>query len=54
VIHGARDRLLPASGAEQLAARLRGAKLEILQGVGHCPHIEQPEAVLSAIRAALG
>jgi pimeloyl-ACP methyl ester carboxylesterase len=54
VIHGAQDRLVPARAGRQLAEHLPNARLEILEDVGHCPHLERPESVLGAIRAALG
>jgi pimeloyl-ACP methyl ester carboxylesterase len=53
VIHGTRDRLVPPRAGEQLAERLAHAQLELLDGVGHSPHVERPQAVLDAIRAAL-
>jgi pimeloyl-ACP methyl ester carboxylesterase len=43
VIHGSDDRLLPAANGELIAARVPGARLEILDGVGHMFWWEQPE-----------
>jgi pimeloyl-ACP methyl ester carboxylesterase len=53
VLHGAQDRLVPVGAGRQLAERLPNARLEVLEGVGHSPHLERPEAVLAAIHAAL-
>lgn len=51
VLHGERDRLVPVSCSEALVARRPDWRLEVLQGVGHCPQIEVPgrtaELVLS-------
>ena len=54
VIHGAQDRLVPTHAGRQLAERLPNARFEVLEDVGHSPHLERPESVLAAIRAALG
>lgn len=42
VVWGDRDTLFPVAHAEHFARTIPGAKLEILEGVGHCPHLESP------------
>jgi pyruvate dehydrogenase E2 component (dihydrolipoamide acetyltransferase) len=43
IVAGADDLLAPPSHARALAAALPGAKLEILEGIGHAPMVEDPE-----------
>jgi pimeloyl-ACP methyl ester carboxylesterase len=55
VIHGTEDRMIPVANGELIAALIPGAKLEILDGVGHLFWWEQPERSAELIRAhALG
>ncbi|HEX2675463.1 MAG TPA: alpha/beta hydrolase [Polyangiales bacterium] len=42
VIHGTEDSLVPVGNGKELAARIPGAKLELLEGCGHMPHLEMP------------
>ncbi len=51
VIHGERDRVLPASTGRALAAGIPGARLELLRGVGHVPSFEAPRHVARALEA---
>jgi abhydrolase domain-containing protein 6 len=50
VVWGDRDSLFPVVHAQHVARAIPGAKLEILEGVGHCPHIESPGRLASAFR----
>ena len=43
VVHGDRDLMLDVANARQIAALIPGARLEILEGVGHVFWMEQPE-----------
>jgi 3-oxoadipate enol-lactonase len=43
VIHGTVDQMLPVSNAHAIAARIPGARLEILEDVGHAFWWERPE-----------
>jgi pimeloyl-ACP methyl ester carboxylesterase len=52
LIWGRRDRMVPLRIAE-LASSKFGWPLHVVDGVGHVPHIEQPEAFLQALEAAL-
>jgi pimeloyl-ACP methyl ester carboxylesterase len=50
VIHGDVDRLLGYANGRQIAARIPGARLETLEGVGHMFWWEQPERSAELIR----
>jgi pimeloyl-ACP methyl ester carboxylesterase len=50
VIVGDRDRLTPPAHARAIAAAIPGARLLELHGAGHCPMLEQPDAVNAALR----
>jgi len=56
VMHGSLDRLLPVVNAHTIADRIPGARLEILEGVGHLFWWERPqrsaELVLAHARGA--
>jgi pimeloyl-ACP methyl ester carboxylesterase len=43
VIWGDRDRLVFHRGAQRILDAVSGARLELLEGVGHCPQVEVPE-----------
>ena len=43
IVWGDRDRLVFHRGAEQILAAVRGARLELLAGIGHCPQVEAPD-----------
>jgi pimeloyl-ACP methyl ester carboxylesterase len=43
LIWGDRDRLVFHRGAKQILDKVPGARLELLEGVGHCPQVEVPE-----------
>jgi pimeloyl-ACP methyl ester carboxylesterase len=40
IVWGDRDTLFPIEHARALAGAIPNAKLEVLEGVGHCPHLE--------------
>lgn len=42
VVHGARDRMIPAANARMTAQRIRGAQLKILSDAGHLYPTEEP------------
>lgn len=50
VLWGAEDALTPASGADFFAERIKGAQKVVLDGVGHIPMEEAPDATANAIR----
>ena len=44
LIAGTRDTNAPVAGMERMAARIPGARLAVLEGVGHLAHLERPDA----------
>jgi pimeloyl-ACP methyl ester carboxylesterase len=53
VIVGREDALTPLALAEEIAAGIPGARLEIIPDCGHLSTLEQPDAVNRAMRAWL-
>jgi pimeloyl-ACP methyl ester carboxylesterase len=51
VVWGDRDTLFPLAHAQHLARAIPNVKLEVLEGVGHCPHIESPARLATAVRS---
>ncbi len=51
LIHGSLDRLIPVAAARELARRRPDWTLEVLDGVGHVPMMETPEAFMDALEA---
>jgi pimeloyl-ACP methyl ester carboxylesterase len=50
VVHGSDDRMLPVANAHAIATRIPGARLEILDGVGHLFWWERPERSARLVR----
>jgi 3-oxoadipate enol-lactonase len=50
LIHGTVDRLIPVANGRQVASLIPGARLELLDGVGHLFFWEQPERPAELIR----
>jgi 3-oxoadipate enol-lactonase len=46
VLCGALDQTTPPALARELAARIPGARYEEISGSGHCPMLEQPDALV--------
>lgn len=53
VLHGSED-VIPVSAAAEWATAFPNARLLLLEGVGHFPYVEAPEAFFSAVDAFLG
>jgi len=51
VMCGALDRTTPPELAREVAAAIPGAEYREIAGCGHCPMLEQPEALAKEIRA---
>ena len=49
LVWGTRDRMVSHSGAEVLTAALPKTRVELLEGIGHCPQIEVPDRVLELL-----
>lgn len=53
VLVGERDRMVGVSGASRLAGDLGAARLDVVAGVGHAPHEDDPSRVMPRLRAFL-
>jgi 3-oxoadipate enol-lactonase len=49
IVVGARDEATPPALGRALADRLADAKLVELPGLGHCPHVQDPDALVAAV-----
>ena len=49
IIEGACDKLVPSGWAAEIAAQITGGRSAVIDGAGHCPQIEQPEAVAQVL-----
>jgi 3-oxoadipate enol-lactonase len=54
VIHGTVDQILPVQNGEIVAGLIPGARLELLEGVGHLFFWERPERAAELLRAHIG
>ncbi len=43
IVWGDRDRLVFHKGAERILEEVPGARLELMEGIGHCPQVEAPD-----------
>jgi pimeloyl-ACP methyl ester carboxylesterase len=50
---GALDQTTPPALAKELAGKIPGARYEEIAGSGHCPMLEQPDALTRSILAFL-
>jgi pimeloyl-ACP methyl ester carboxylesterase len=50
VVHGSEDQMLPADNGRMIAERIPGARLEVLEDVGHAFWWERPEQVAQMLR----
>ncbi|HVS29181.1 MAG TPA: alpha/beta hydrolase, partial [Solirubrobacteraceae bacterium] len=50
VIHGTEDQMVPFSNAALIAYRIEGARLEVLDAVGHLFFLERPERSAELLR----
>ena len=53
VLVGERDRMVGRSGAERLARDLGAARLDVVAGVGHAPHEDDPALIMPRLRSFL-
>jgi pimeloyl-ACP methyl ester carboxylesterase len=53
VLMGAEDRLCPRDRHELMQGLIKGSRLVIVDGAGHLPTLEQPEAVTAALKTWL-
>ena len=54
VVHGTEDQMLPVQNGHAIAARIPGARLEILDGTGHLFFWEQPHRSAELVREHAG
>ena len=54
VVWGEHDRIVPVSAGERIADAMPNARLEIVEGAGHLPHIEKPEQVTPLLLEHMG
>lgn len=50
VLWGDQDTLFPVTHAELMAQHIPRGRLELIEGVGHCPHIESPSRLAASVR----
>jgi pimeloyl-ACP methyl ester carboxylesterase len=43
IIWGRHDKAIPLERGQRMHRILKGSRLEIFEGAGHCPHDEQPQ-----------
>jgi pimeloyl-ACP methyl ester carboxylesterase len=54
LIWGKEDRLVPPVYADEFTRRIAGARLQTVDGAGHAPHVDQPEAVARMVAEFVG
>jgi pimeloyl-ACP methyl ester carboxylesterase len=54
IVWGKADRIIAPAYAQEFAARIASARIELIEGAGHLPQLEQTDAVAKAIRAFVG
>jgi 3-oxoadipate enol-lactonase len=54
IVVGAEDEATPPALGRALADRLADARLTLLPGLGHCPHIQDPDAFVARVAPFLG
>jgi 3-oxoadipate enol-lactonase len=54
IVVGEQDEATPPALGQALAKGLADARLVLLPGLGHCPHIQDPDALVAAIGPFLG
>jgi pimeloyl-ACP methyl ester carboxylesterase len=53
IVWGTHDRIVAPVYATEFAGRIAHARVELVEGAGHLPHLEQPEPVAALVRAFL-
>ena len=51
---GKSDQIIAPAYAQEFAKRIAGARVELIERAGHLPHLEQGDAVITAVRGFLG
>lgn len=50
VVWGTRDRIIPVSHATTAHEAISGCRIELFEGAGHFPHLEQPDRFAGVVR----
>jgi pimeloyl-ACP methyl ester carboxylesterase len=50
IVWGENDTIIPVSHAHAAHEVIEGSRLEIIEGVGHFPHVEAPERFVEVLR----
>ncbi|HET8614843.1 MAG TPA: alpha/beta fold hydrolase [Actinomycetales bacterium] len=50
VVWGTRDRIIPVSHATTAQDAISGCRIELFEGAGHFPHLEQPDRFAEVVR----
>jgi pimeloyl-ACP methyl ester carboxylesterase len=53
ILWGEEDRVIAPAYAQDFAAPIRGARVELIAGAGHLPHLEQPDRVTALVHDVL-
>jgi pimeloyl-ACP methyl ester carboxylesterase len=53
IVWGARDRLVPAHHADHAHREIRGSRLELFEGAGHLPQLEEPSRFVEVLERFL-
>jgi len=53
IVWGARDRLVPVHHAEHAHREIRGSRLEVFEGAGHLPQLEEPSRFVDVLERFL-
>ncbi|WIA19239.1 hypothetical protein OEZ85_003878 [Tetradesmus obliquus] len=53
IVHGAGDKLVPASNSMKLARLVKGCRLAVVKRAGHCPQEEEPELFADIVTSFL-
>jgi pimeloyl-ACP methyl ester carboxylesterase len=54
ILWGHQDRLVKTVYADEFAGAIKGSRVEVLEGAGHLPQLEQPGRTLAAVTEFLG
>ena len=50
IVWGTRDRMIPAWHAAAARAAIAGSRVELFEGAGHFPHLDEPDRFAAALR----
>ena len=54
IVWGENDRIVPVSAGERISSAMPDARLEVIAGAGHMPHIEKPDEVIPLLTQHMG